>query len=186
MIKVILRQLGFFSLLATAVHAFNYEISDPGYLVLDDVATGIPSIVTIFTNEEFNVTVEGIAWAPVETANNQTSSDILFWTTTINGAVAGRGNISLLDYGSILPSSIEAGTYLINKKGTATIVVTFSLDDVDTEASGSYQVFAAGLSIMPLVVVLVFALTTRMVRKRVLKSVLVNVVYRFAPTRTNP
>ena len=164
MITIISRQLAFFSLLAAAVHAFDYEISDPGLLVLSDVATGISPISTIFLNQEFNVTVENIAWAPAE---NQTGSDILFWSTTINGAVAGRGNISLLDYGSILPTSIETGTYAISKKGTYTIVVTLSLDDVDTEASGSYQVYAAGLSIVPLVVVLVLASTTRMVRTQV-------------------
>jgi hypothetical protein len=159
--KVFLRQLGLFSLLATTGLAFDYAIDNPGVLVLSDVKTGISPIVTIFKGDQFNVTVQGIGWAPAE---NPTDSDILFWTTAINGNLAGNGTFNLAEVGRELPTEIEVGTYLLNSKGTANIVVTLSLDGVDSTTSGSYQVYAAGLSIVPLIIVLVLAMSTRMVR----------------------
>jgi hypothetical protein len=160
MMKFLLRQLGLVSLLATTGLAFDYAIYDPGVLVLSDVNTGISPIVTIFKGDEFNVTVQDIGWEPAE---NATDSDTLFWTTFINGNLAGNGTVSLADIGRELPTKIPVGTYLINDKGTADIVVTLTLDGVNSTTSGSYQVYAAGLSIVPLIVILVLAMGTRMV-----------------------
>lgn len=160
MMKTLLRQLGLVSLLATTGLAFDYAIENPGSLLLSDVKTGISPIVTIFKGDEFNVTVQDISWEPVE---NATDSDTLFWRTFINGNLAGNGTFSLADVGRELPTEIQVGTYLINDKGTADIVVTLSLDGVDSTTSGSYQVYAAGLSIVPLIVILMLAMSTRMV-----------------------
>jgi hypothetical protein len=166
--KVRLCQLGLLSLLVTTGFAFDYaidqEAENPPYLELSDVATGIPDIVSIFKGEQFNVTVKGVSWTESETP---TDSDRLFWTTTINGARVGEGNFSLAGVGRQIPDEFFVGTYVIDKKETATIVVTLTLDGVDSETSGNFQVYAAGLSIVPLIVILMLAMTTRMVRTQV-------------------
>jgi hypothetical protein len=166
--KVRLCQLGLLSLLVTTGFAFDYAINqeaeNPPYLELSDVATDIAPIVTIFKGEQFNITVTGISWIESETP---TDSDTLFWTTTINGARVGEGNYSLVGVGRQIPDFFDVGTYVINNKQTATIVVTLTLDGVESETSGNFQVYAAGLSIVPLIVVLTLAMTTRMVRTQV-------------------
>jgi hypothetical protein len=185
MMKVRLRQLGLLSLLATTGFALDYAIDEdaenPRYLSLSDVNTGINPILTIFKGEQFNVTVKDVSWVEFE---NSTGSDILFWTTTINGALVGEGNYSLAfeDVGRELPDSFFVGTYVLDNKQTANIVVTFNLDDVDTETSNDYQVYAAGLSIVPLILVLVLAMTTKMVHTQ---SMLGVVFFGLAPMRTH-
>jgi hypothetical protein len=168
MMNVGLRQLGLLSLLATTGFAFDYAIDEeaknPRFLNLIDDATGINPILTIFKGEQFNVTVKDVTWTQSENSND---SDTLFWTTTINGALVGEGNYSLADVGRELPDAFFVGGYVIDNKQTATIVVTFTLDDVDSETSGNYQVYAAGRSIVPLIIILVLAMTSRMVRTQV-------------------
>jgi hypothetical protein len=166
MMKVPLRQLSLLSLLAASGFALDYAIDNPGSLSLADVATGISPILTIFKGDQFNVTVVDVSWTESEISTDSTT---LFWTTTIDGALVGEGNYSLAvaDVGRELPDTFFVGTYVINSKQTATIVVTFTLDDVDSETSGDYQVYASGLAIVPLIIVLVLAMTTRMVRTQV-------------------
>jgi hypothetical protein len=163
--KVLLRQLGLLSLLASTGLAFDYAIDEeaenPRYLELIDNATSIRPIVTIFKGQQFNVTVTDVSWTP---SDNSTDSDTLIWTTTINGALVGEGTYSLADFGRQLPNTFFVGSYVIDNQETATIVVNLILDDVNSETSDNYQVYAAGLSIVPLIVVLVLAMTTRMVR----------------------
>jgi hypothetical protein len=137
--------VGLLSLLATTGSAFDYAIDEERenlrYLLLSDVNTGISPIITIFKGEQFNVTVKNVTWTHSQ-SENSTDSDRLFWRTIINGALVGEGNYSFTDVDRELPDSIFVGTYILDNKQTATVVVTFTLDDVDSETSGDYQVYA--------------------------------------------
>ena len=117
----------------------------------------------MFTGEEVNVTLEGMVWEPKQNATNDTT---LFYDTFVNGMLEDSGNFSLADVGRELPSELFCGTVSSGTKGTTTITVVLSLDDViydDPPAENSYQTYAPGLSIVPLLIVLILAMTTRMV-----------------------
>lgn len=74
------------------------------------------------------------------------------------------GNVSLEEVGRALPTSIDAGTINVDKKGRYTIEVRMSIDGHSAKASSEYEAYGAGVAIIPLLVVLVLAITTHMVR----------------------
>ena len=63
----------------------------------------------------------------------------------------------------MLPTQINAGQSSIDKSGKYNIQVKIKLDDLTQENSRDYESFAAGASFVPLVMVIFFAATTRMV-----------------------
>jgi hypothetical protein len=141
--------------------AFDYSIIGAGSLVLTDVATSIKDVVTLFTNEEVLVTADGIEWD--ETGAVDGSDNLLFFETLVNGKVQATGNVSLADVGRELPESIDAGTIKVEKGGRYTIEVVLTVDAVEASTSNSFEAYAAGVAIIPLLVVLLFAVTTHMV-----------------------
>jgi hypothetical protein len=117
----------------------------------------------MFIGEGVNVTLVGITWEPKENVTNDTT---LFFDTFVNGALAASGNFSLADVGRELPSELFCGTVSSSVKGTTTITVILSLDDViydDPPAENSFQTYSPGLSIVPLIIILILAMMTRMV-----------------------
>ena len=117
----------------------------------------------MFIGEDVNVTLVGMVWEPTQDVTNDTT---LFYDTFVNGMLEASGNFSLADVDRELPSELFCGTVSGDAKGTTTITVVLSLDDViydDPPAENSYQTYAPGLSIIPLIIVLVLAMTTRMV-----------------------
>jgi hypothetical protein len=84
-------------------------------LNLEDEATRIAEIRTIFIGDTTLVTLEGIDWSPVESDSNATSSKNLVWETSVNGVVQASGVIGLSDVGRELPTSIDAGSIVVDK-----------------------------------------------------------------------
>jgi hypothetical protein len=75
------------------------------------------------------------------------------------------GNMSLEEVNRELPGSLDAGTINIDKKGRYKIEVRMTIDGKSASAKGEYEAYGAGVAIIPLLVVLILAVTTHMVRK---------------------
>ena len=145
------------------VTGFDYSLDGAEGLILTDSETGITDLKTIFTDEDTAVTVDGISWVANDDATNTTGSLFLFWETFVNGELQDSGNVSLADVGRELPTSIEAGTIKVSDRERVDISVIMTVDDSSAEATGSYKAYGKGMSIIPLLVVLIFAASTRMV-----------------------
>ena len=74
------------------------------------------------------------------------------------------GSVSLEEVGRELPTSIDAGTIKVDKGGRYSIEVRMTIDGSKASADGEYEAYGAGVAIIPLLVVLVLAVTTHMVR----------------------
>lgn len=127
---------------------------------LTSLLTLLAGLSTLFTGEEVNVTLIDIGWSPAE---NITNSTIVFYETSVNGVVQAKGNYSLEGVGRELPTSGFAGTVKSDTKGTSTITVVLTLGEDVSETDASYQTYAPGVSLVPLIMILVLALGTRMV-----------------------
>jgi len=131
---------------------------------LEDELTRIGGLKTIFVGDSTIVYLEGIEWSMADSDSNVTS--MLTFETEVNGVVQASGSIELPENSFDLPSSIEAGTIVVDKTCAATVSVTIMLEespDTSTSASGDYQAFAKGASLVPLIVILVLAMVTQMV-----------------------
>jgi len=141
--------------------AFEYNITATGGISLYDVKSGIDEVITLFNNEFVTVTVVDIEWgARVAPAN---SSNIITYKTYVDGKLQAEGSASLADVGRELPTSVEAGDISVSSSGSHTILVVLSVDEDSADTEGSYQSFGAGASLIPLIVVLILAMTTRQV-----------------------
>lgn len=152
--------------LVAAANAFDYGLVDgSGGLSLTDTATGIGGIQTLFTGEDVSVEVSGIEWEKVEGVEG--SSDTLFYETFLDGELQASGNVSLADVERDLPSSFDAGLINVPKGegGSHSVEVKLSVDQSESTVGGSYEAFGAGVAIIPLLVVLVLAMTTHMVSR---------------------
>ena len=157
----------------TTSYAFEYIINADGEelgLSIADVTTGITDIRTLFIDEVHSVTVKGIEWIINEDMMNTTSSSgdgLLLWSTMVDGTVVDSGNISLTELGQLLPTDFEAGTFVVtsNRKHTVEVIMTIN-GDVATElvVANSYVAYQPGVSIIPMILVLVMAMTTQLVR----------------------
>jgi len=155
------------SVLGTA-NAFDYAPNVEGASQnLIDEATGIPGLRTIFVNDVTLVELDGIEWSPVEESNaTDDDSSLLVWETAVNGVVQSKGTIDLADVNRELPTSIEVGSILVDKRQTSSISVTVYMEDSpesSTTSSSDYQTYRAGVSLLPLILILILAFTTRMV-----------------------
>jgi len=133
-----------------------------GSLDLMDAATGIGGIRTIFVGDSTVVTLSDIAWSMSE--GNSTSSTMV-WETSVNGEVKASGVVELdgVDPDD-LPTSIDAGSIVVDKTQLSTVEVSVSMEGGEpTSASGDYQTYGKGAAIAPLIVIILLALTTQMV-----------------------
>jgi len=141
-------------------YQFDEENAEPG-LALLDVKTGISDIKTIHTKQAVAVTITDLAFIPTE--EGVETPDSITWETSVDGKVQASGTFDLTDVGRELPTEIEAGEIVVESGGRPEIVVKLSLGDTSLEASGEFESYAAGVSIIPLIFVLVMAASTRMV-----------------------
>ena len=144
-----------------ASRAFDYNITATGGLSLFDVKSGIDEVLTLFTNEVVTVSVIDIEWGPRTFPAN--SSNNASYMTYIDGKLAVVGSVDLSDVGRELPTSVSAGDIKVSSGGSHTIKVVLAIDSDEIETEFTYQAFKPGASLVPLIVVLVLALTTRQV-----------------------
>lgn len=145
----------------TGTTAFDYDIVGAESLIVTDVATAISPLETLFVNEEVGVTADGLTWAAND---SNATTGALRCETFLNGELVASGDLSLDDVGRELPSSIGCGTLTVAKGGRYTIEVVLTVGASETSTSGEYEAYAAGVAILPLVVILFLAITTNMVR----------------------
>jgi len=81
---------------------------------------------------------------------------------SIGGVVEDVGTINLNE-NRALPTQINAGQSTIDKSGKYNIQVRIKLDTLTQGNRRDYESFAAGASFVPLIIVILFAATTRMV-----------------------
>jgi hypothetical protein len=143
-------------LLALADRAVAYTITAVGDIGLTDDETGLSGLVTIFKEEPTTVTVSGLEWDDADT-----SVTSLMYETFYNDKSAATGTIEL-EAGD-LPDSVDAGSILVGDRGTVTIRVVLTSGESEEETSSDYQSFRKGVALIPLLVVLGFAVTTRLV-----------------------
>jgi hypothetical protein len=161
--------LGFLPTSWAFEYTFNGEAEGLG-LSITDVTTGISNVQTLFIDEIHSVSVQGVEWMIQEDVmtNNTTSTEgfLLLWSTMVDGTVVATGNVSLTDLGQLLPTSIDAGTFTVTSNGKHTVEVIMTINgDIATEliVSDSYVAYQAGVSIIPMILVLIMAMMTQMV-----------------------
>jgi hypothetical protein len=120
---------------------------------------------TIFKDDVTLVSVVDLEWTQKENFTGPVLNATLNWITFVDDVEQDSGSI-LLNVDRELPTSVDAGSVKITKKGRATITVSLTVDNDDSNsgyAKDEYSVYGRGASIVPLIVVLVLAMTTRMV-----------------------
>lgn len=83
-----------------------------GSISLEDETTRITGLKTIFIDDTTLVTLDGIEWSPAESATNSSG---LMWETAVNGVVQDSGMIEIADDPFSLPTSISAGSIVVDK-----------------------------------------------------------------------
>ena len=149
------------ALFVQATDAFQLLPCEECTVELTDDDTGISSIKTIFKGEAMNATVTGLAWdLAAETAANSS----IMYKTFVNDQLVEEGSVEVGD-GTDLPSSIQVGSLIVvNDRGEVTIRVDLMQGTATEEStSRTYQSFRPGVSIIPLLVVLIMAFSTKMV-----------------------
>jgi len=134
-----------------------------GSINLEDESTRISGLQTIFIDDPTLVTLDDIEWSPAGSASNSSS---LMWETAVNGVVQDSGMIEISDDPFGLPTSISAGSIVVDKKQLSTVSVEiFVKDSPETSSgtSGDYQTYSSGTSLVPLIIILLLACTTQMV-----------------------
>jgi Na+/H+ antiporter NhaC len=158
-------------------------------LSITDVTTGITNLRTLFIHEEHSVTVKGIEWRTITPSDNNNSNnnnnnttmqptnrpeeELLWWSTVVDGTVVATGNISLNDHGRLLPTHFDAGTFTVssNRKHYVQVILQLNNGNVNDDdptskfiVSDTYVAYRPGVSIIPMIFVLVMAMSTHMVR----------------------
>ena len=105
--------------------------------------------------------IANLAWE--EQTYDLDSTNTLFWETFVDGTLEAQGQVDLRD-SRALPSTLAAGTAVVDNSGTHKVQVKITLDAQTNEDERDYQSFAAGASFVPLIIVILFAATTKMVR----------------------
>ena len=142
----------------TGISSNEYEVIVDS-ISITDVAMDIPNIEAIHNDREFAV-IANLAWT--EHIYDVNSTNILYWEMSVNDEVQQKGEVNLLS-SRALPTELSAGTTAVGSSGTHTIKVKIVLDEDASENDRSYQSFAAGASFIPLVIVIFFAASTKMV-----------------------
>ncbi len=99
--------------LPTSTFALFTPDADGGSISLEDEATRITGLSTIFTGDTTLVTLDGIEWSPSEDVTNTTST--LMWETSVNGVVMDSGSMEVPTDAFDLPTSISAGSIVVDK-----------------------------------------------------------------------
>ena len=155
-------------------YTFDTDADDHLGLTITDVATGISNVRTLFIHEEHSVRVKGIRWTINKDNTNASSSSsisssedvMLLWSTVVDGVIVTSGNISLTNLGQLLPNEFEAGNFVVTNNGKHSVKVIMTIcGDTASElvVSNSYVAYRSGVSIIPMILVLVMAMSTHLV-----------------------
>lgn len=136
----------------------EYEVSIES-ISISDQATGINDIESIHNGRTFDVNAK-LRWK--EKVYDITSSNTLHWEMSVGGIVEGSGSVDL-NQSRDLPTSLDAGSATITNSGSHNVKVKIMLDAIENENGRDYQSFNAGASLVPLVLVILFAAATKMV-----------------------
>lgn len=82
-----------------------------GSISLEDEATRIGGLSTIFIGDTTLVTLDGIEWS--ESEDVATTNSTLMWETTVNGVVMDSGSMEVPTDALDLPTSISAGSIVV-------------------------------------------------------------------------
>lgn len=170
--------LSWFTITSVTVNAaFDYTLksdADNVALSITDATTGISNVKSLFINELHSVSVTGIEWEVKETATtvtNTTTSDnvdvVLFWSTLVDGIVVDTGNVSLSEAGSLLITELDVGSFIVTSNGQHTVEVILTIpsnNEAELIVSNTYQAYRPAVSIIPMMLVLIMAMTTQLVR----------------------
>jgi hypothetical protein len=155
--------------LLALTQAFDYSLNPSSTnvrLELVDESTGISNIKTLFIAETTHVTVQGISWLPNNmTEENWNKSHVMEWTTYVDGIVVETGTVSLMGIRRQLPTQISTGALTVESRGLHNITIRLVVDESElivTEVLNAYQMW---ISTVPLLVVLLLAICTNMVRR---------------------
>lgn len=102
-----------------------------------------------------------LAWA--EEVFLGDSSNVVTCEMFIDGEVMDTTTMDLQE-SRALPDVMDCGTAVVTSSGTHTISVVVKVDDSEGSYSEDYQSFKAGVSFVPLIIILILAATTQMVR----------------------
>lgn len=144
--------------IVTHASTSDYAVSVES-ISITDAATDIADIVAVHNGRPFDV-IANLNWeAQVYDVN---STNTLLWEMSVDGEVRDTGEVDLRD-SRALPTQLAAGRTQLDSSGTHKIEVKITLDDANHDADREYESFAAGASFVPLVLVVFFAATTKMV-----------------------
>ena len=161
----------------TTTCAFEFTFKEDAEelgLSITDVVTDITDVKSFFIDEVHLANVKGIEWIineeAMENSNSTTTSSsdsgLLLWSTLVDGVMVASGNVSL---GQLLPTAFEAGTFVVTSNGKHTVEVIMTINGAsELIVSNTYVAYRAGVSIIPMILVLVMAMTTQLVRNRFL------------------
>jgi len=161
----LLRSVAAAALLLPSAMAGQAPDTEGASIALTDEATKIGDLRTLFVGDPTVVTLDGIVWSEVDVS----TAGGFIWETSIDGIIQETGTIEVSDNTTSLdlPSSIDAGSVVVDKAGATIVTVTItSMDDVELAASASsdeMMAFRPGVSLLPLILILVLAFTTQMV-----------------------
>jgi hypothetical protein len=135
----------------------TYQV-DVSAISLTDPQTNT-DVVAIHNNVDFEV-VAGLTWA--EDIYVESSTNELLYEMKVDGKLHGAGVINLNESRS-LPKQISCGSAMVENSGSHKIAVTVKIDESESTKENEYQSFVAGVSFIPLIIILLFAATTHKV-----------------------
>jgi len=154
-LALLLLQLG-----SNLVYGYDSVLLGAGSITLTDVASEIPDLQSLFLYYETYVSLTDIEWE--YTGSNATSNNILKYETYVNGVVAASGEYDLSTYESP-PTNLDCGIIVPEQSGATEILVKLMIDSAEEETSSTFQAYKSGVSLIPLIVILVLAFSTQMV-----------------------
>jgi hypothetical protein len=147
----------------TAAAAFTSSTADYEVTVesisLTDSATDIGDIASIHNGRSFDV-VAALNWA--DHVYDSDSTNVLFWEMSVDGSIKESGEVDL-NADRELPTTLPAGSAQVDNSGTHTVEVKIALDTTSDSSQRDYQSFNPGASFVPLVMVILFSVFTKMV-----------------------
>lgn len=146
--------------------SFQYSLTSAGSISCNDVSTGIGDVSTLFNGETVTVHLSELEWEENDHPQSEESSlsYYLYWETSVNNLLQTSGIYDLNQFGMILPTDLDVGNLTVHDSGAHAIAVLLRVGSGNYQETGrTYQSYAAAVSIIPLIVVLILAMTTQMV-----------------------
>jgi hypothetical protein len=139
-------------------------------LYLIDSQSSIEDLKTLHNGFKVAVSVSGIAWSVMTEPKN---SSVMTWTTFVDGNVVQSDTIDLAADGFNPIQSIDVGEITSSGSGRRFVTVDLELNGVTTTVEGEYESFQSGVTIIPLIVILVLAATTHMVEVSLISGIFI-------------